>query len=107
MKKDPSLQPWCTIQEAYKEARMMFFFWHQRDCFKREMKVLLNQYNQSIPLKHGRIDASSRLYNLNPMLYFLGRAGYPIILSDGRASQKVLLDPGNLDVKKARFDSIP
>ena len=107
MKKDPSLQPWCTIQQAYKEARMMFFFWHQRDCFKKEMKVLLNQYNQSIPLKHGRIDASSRLYNLNPKLYFLGRAGYPIILSDGRASQKVLLDPGNLDVKKARFDSIP
>ena len=106
IRKEPTLKP-CTLQEAYKEARLMFFFWHQRDCFRHEMKVLLKQYNKNIPLQHGRIDAKSRLYNLNPKLHFLGRASYPIILSEGRATgPKVLLDPGNLDVKKVRFDKV-
>ena len=101
-----NLLNFLSLQQAYNEARLMFYSWHQRHCFKDEMKALLKQYNQGIPLKQGRVGSDSKLFPLNAKLRFLGRAGYPIILSEGRATTKILLDPGNLDIKKVKLDSV-
>ena len=95
-----------SLQEGYTEARFMIFFWHQRETFKDEMTVLLDQIAAGIPLGKGRVDQKSRLFQLNPQIRFMGRTGIPVIFSEGRVSNKVLLHPGQLNVKNIRLDTI-
>ena len=99
-----------TLVEALREARILWYFYHQSSCFQQEQRDLLAQWNQGVPEMEGRVAAGSRLSRFNAQLKFVGIKKLPIIYLMGRitGSQggKVALDGGHLSFRDLAKDSL-
>ena len=99
-----------TITTAYKDARILWYFWHQSICFGEEQQTLLKQLKQGVPENEGRVGEKSRLYRFNPQLKFVGTRKLPVIYLMGRISGreggKVALDGGHLSFRDLNKDNI-